>query len=149
MKTSPDQVLLALAAYNAGPAAVERYHGVPPYRETREYILRVLKNWDPTLEYPNSPNTNFQLQIVTHPTGTDHAITRRMSLQPAASGSVLQPRVLWENGAFAQNGNGNFQRFRLKRPDDELELVARAKAGDAAAFSVLIGATKARFSASR
>lgn len=42
----PDQVLLALAAYNAGPAAVERYHGVPPYRETHEYILRVLKNWD-------------------------------------------------------------------------------------------------------
>jgi len=41
----PDQVLLALAAYNAGPAAVEKYHGVPPYRETREYILRVLKNW--------------------------------------------------------------------------------------------------------
>jgi hypothetical protein len=43
---SPDQVLLALAAYNAGPAAVEKYHGVPPYRETHEYILRVLKNWD-------------------------------------------------------------------------------------------------------
>jgi hypothetical protein len=42
----PDQVLLALAAYNAGPGAVQKYHGVPPYRETREYILRVLKNWD-------------------------------------------------------------------------------------------------------
>jgi soluble lytic murein transglycosylase-like protein len=45
-ESNPDQVLLALAAYNAGPAAVERYHGVPPYRETRQYILRVLKNWD-------------------------------------------------------------------------------------------------------
>ncbi|HWE49069.1 MAG TPA: lytic transglycosylase domain-containing protein [Bryobacteraceae bacterium] len=45
----PDQVLLALAAYNAGPGAVEKYHGVPPYLETRQYILRVLKNWDPAL----------------------------------------------------------------------------------------------------
>jgi pyruvate/2-oxoglutarate dehydrogenase complex dihydrolipoamide acyltransferase (E2) component len=44
-ENDPDQVLLALAAYNAGPKAVEKYHGVPPYPETREYILRVLRNW--------------------------------------------------------------------------------------------------------
>ena len=34
---------LALAAYNAGDAAVERFRGMPPYPETREYVARILK----------------------------------------------------------------------------------------------------------
>ena len=41
-------VSLALAAYNAGPGAVQKYGGVPPYAETRSYVGRVIRNWQNT-----------------------------------------------------------------------------------------------------
>jgi soluble lytic murein transglycosylase-like protein len=46
-----NNVPLALAAYNAGPGAVIKYGGIPPYRETQNYVRQIMQRLSTTSTY--------------------------------------------------------------------------------------------------
>ncbi len=61
-----DNLALALAAYNAGPAAVDRWHGVPPYRETRLYVARIIRDFNASVKNA-SKNATLHAAQLAHP----------------------------------------------------------------------------------
>jgi soluble lytic murein transglycosylase len=73
----PGRLDLAVAAYNAGPKAVERYGGVPPYQETRDYVRRVL-----ALYQGNDPGADVAAM-----TTSAVSFSSRSAFLPGASGS--------------------------------------------------------------
>lgn len=58
MGTYKTNLSLAIASYNAGEKAVQKYNGIPPYKETQDYVKRVL-NYLKT--YRNASNASFEI----------------------------------------------------------------------------------------
>ncbi|SRR6266496_809066 len=82
----------ALAAYNAGPQRVEQYGGVPPYRETRAYVARIVRDFNKKKLAQQKLAQRSALTKTATAKPTAQPVTNKTSPAQTASKTAAQPK---------------------------------------------------------
>ncbi len=85
----------ALAAYNAGPTRVEQHHGVPPYRETRRYVARIINDYN---------RKKIAAGYIAKPAATTQATVRR---RPSPAKTSQAAKAAPKNGLLRAEASQN------------------------------------------
>ena len=99
LKRFNGDVSLALAGYNAGEGAVDKYKGVPPYHETENYVKKIVANYGKTYHPILSPDDAKVAFHLTNDNSAEQGELGSARIRPCdfGAGTSLSPNVLFES----------------------------------------------------